>query len=83
MPSPKKNNHVDPAISSGTSPTFLQPRGLRIVDAAIYSAFSPWYIEEAIRSKILRAVKPEGCRHYVVFREDLDSWMDELREKAA
>jgi excisionase family DNA binding protein len=82
-----KKNHIDPATSSGTSPTpvrpAIQPRGFRIEDAAAYTALSPWFISEAVRNKLLPALKPEGSRNYVILREDLDKFLDDLRARAA
>ena len=52
-------------------------------DAALYSDFSAWFIQEAMRNDELFGLKPQGCRHYVILREDLDAFLDDLPEKAA
>jgi excisionase family DNA binding protein len=53
------------------------PRGMRIAEAASYMGVSPWYVELKIRSKELRAYRL--CRHYTIFREDLDHFLDEQK----
>lgn len=62
--------------ASGTSPT-LQPRGLRIRDAAKYLSVSPWFVEVAVRQKKIPAHKLG--RHYVIFKDDLDDYVTRLR----
>ena len=69
---------------SNPSPT-LQPRGLRIPDAASYSGLSPFYIEALIRAGSLPAVGGPGsgvCAAYVVLREHMDGYLDELAVRA-
>ena len=68
---------------SNPSPT-LQPRGLRIPDAASYSGLSPFYIEALIRAGSLPAVggPGTGIAAYVVLREHMDEYLDELGEQA-
>ena len=52
-------------------------------DAALHSGFSAWFVEGAIRNKELLALKPQGCRRYVILREDLHAFLDDLRENVA
>jgi excisionase family DNA binding protein len=56
-------------------------RGLRIKEAAVYLGASPWYVELAVREKKIPAHKLG--RHYVVFVDDLDNYIDEVRKGAA
>jgi excisionase family DNA binding protein len=56
-------------------------RGLRIREAAQYIGSTPWFIEVAIRSKQIPAHKLG--RHYVLFREDLDDYIERVRNGAA
>jgi hypothetical protein len=80
-----KTKSIDAAKSSGISPG-IPPRGLRIEAAALYSGLSPFFIESLIRNGTLPAIGGPGsgvCAAYVVLREDLDNYLDELREKAA
>ncbi len=72
------SSHSNEYLSSGTSPT---RRGYRIAEAAEYMGVSPWFIELKIRSKELRALKM--CRHYTIFKEDMDAFLDAERNKAA
>jgi excisionase family DNA binding protein len=58
----------------------IVPRGFRIADAARYMGVSPWYVEEKIRSKELPAHR--FCRHYTIFKEDMDSFLDEQKRFA-
>jgi excisionase family DNA binding protein len=55
----------------------LPPRALRISEAAKYLSVTPWYIEVAIRTRRLPAVRMG--RHYVLLREDLDLFIDHHR----
>jgi excisionase family DNA binding protein len=52
-------------------------RGLRIREAAQYVGCSPWFIEVAVRSKEIPAHKLG--RHYVLFRDDLDAYIERVR----
>ena len=52
-------------------------RGLRIREAAQYIGSTPWFIEVAVRSKKIAAHKLG--RHYVLFREDLDAYIERVR----
>jgi hypothetical protein len=92
--SAKNKSHVDPSVSSSTSPPLqIQPRGLRIPEAALYSGVSPFYIEEAIRQGLLPAIggvewlkyapNEIGLSAYVVLKEDLDKFLDSLKGAAA
>ena len=56
-------------------------RGLRIKEAADYIGATPWYLEILIRSKQVPAY--ELGRHYVLFREGLDTLIEKLKAKAA
>jgi excisionase family DNA binding protein len=56
-------------------------RGLRIKEAAHYLGSTPWFIEVAIRSKKIPAHKLG--RHYVLFKDDLDAYVNRLRENGA
>jgi excisionase family DNA binding protein len=51
--------------------------GLRIKEAADYIGSTPWFIEVAVRSKKISAHKLE--RHYVLFKDDLDVYVNRLR----
>jgi excisionase family DNA binding protein len=62
--------------ASGSSPT-LQPRGLRIRNAANYLSVSPWFVEVAIRQRKIPAHKLG--RHYVLFKDDLDNYIERVR----
>lgn len=55
-------------------------RGLRVKEAADYIGGTPWYIEILIRSKQVPACKLG--RHYVLFREGLDTFIEKLKAKA-
>jgi excisionase family DNA binding protein len=52
-------------------------RGLRIREAAAYIGSTVWFIEVAIRSKQIPAHKLG--RHYVLFRDDLDNYIERVR----
>jgi excisionase family DNA binding protein len=52
-------------------------RGLRIQEAAHYLGCSPWFVEVAVRSKKIPAHKLG--RHYVLFRDDLDAYIERVR----
>jgi hypothetical protein len=81
---PSKISKIDAATTSGTSPS-ITPRGLRIEAAASYSGLSPFFIEELIRNGTLPAIGGPGsgvCAAYVVLREHLDEYLDELGEVA-
>ena len=52
-------------------------RGLRIKEAADYIGSTPWFIEVAVRSKKIPAHKLG--RHYVLFKDDLDAYVNRLR----
>jgi excisionase family DNA binding protein len=56
-------------------------RGLRIKAAAEYLGSTPWFVEVAIRSKTIPAFK--FGRHYVLFREDLDTYIERVRTGVA
>jgi len=56
-------------------------RGLRIRESADYSGATPWYVEILIRSKQVPAHKLG--RHYALFREGLDTFIEKLKAKAA
>ena len=56
-------------------------RGLRIKEAAVYVGSTPWFIEVAVRSKTIPAHKLG--RHYVLFREDLDAYIERVRTGGA
>ena len=67
-------------VSTNTKPSpVLPPRGLRIMDAAHYIGATPWYVEAAIRSGMLPALKLG--QHYTILREDLDAFLDRKREE--
>lgn len=69
---------------SGPSPS-LQPRGLRIEQAAQYTGLSPFYIEEQIRAGNLVSIGGPGsgvCRAHIILREHLDKFLDDLAEAA-
>lgn len=57
-------------------------RGLRIKQAAEYLGTSPWWVEIAIREKRFPAYKP-NTNYYIIFKEDLDAYIDRLREGGA
>jgi excisionase family DNA binding protein len=52
-------------------------RGLRIREAADYIGSTPWFIEVAIRRRKIPAHKLG--RHYVLFRDDLDAYIEQVR----
>ena len=56
-------------------------RGLRIKEAADYIGATPWYLEILIRPNQVPAY--ELGRHYVLFREGLDTFIEKLKAKAA
>ena len=63
----------------------MQPRGLRIEEAAQYSGLSPFYIEEQIRAGNLLSIGGPGsgaCRAHIILREHLDKFLDGLAEAA-
>jgi len=59
----------------------VEPRGFRIAEAARYMGVSPWYVELKIRSKELPAYRL--CRHYTVFKEDIDRFLDDQKATQA
>lgn len=67
-----KKNHVDPAVSSGTSPTRSR-HALRIPDAADYIGASCWYVEELVRNGELPF--RELGKFRVLDADDLESWL--------
>jgi excisionase family DNA binding protein len=52
-------------------------RGLRIREAANYIGSTPWFIEVAIRQRKIPAHKLG--RHYVLFKDDLDNYIERVR----
>jgi len=44
------------------------------MDAAHYMGVTPWYVEAAIRSGVLPALKLG--QHYTILREDADAFLD-------
>lgn len=82
---PRKSVQVlDSAKTSGTSPS-LQPRGLRIEQAAQYTGLSPFFIEECIRNgELLSYGGPSSgvSAAHIVTREHLDQFIDKLVERA-
>jgi len=56
-------------------------RGLRIKEAADYIGSTPWFVEVAIRSRKIPAYRIG--RHYVLFREDLDAFIERVRSGGA
>jgi hypothetical protein len=63
----------------------IEPRGLRIAAIAEYTGFSPFYVEELIRSGMLPSIGGPGsgvCRAHIVLREHLDQFLDRLAKKA-
>jgi len=82
--SSKKTTSLDAAKTSGTSPS-LQPRGLRIEQAAQYTGLSPFFIEECIRNGELLSYGGPGSAvsaAHIVTREHLDQFIDKLVERA-
>jgi excisionase family DNA binding protein len=67
--------------AQGNGTAAIVPRGFRIADAARYMGVSPWYVEEKIRSKELPAYR--FSRHYTIFKEDMDRFLDEQKRLAA
>jgi excisionase family DNA binding protein len=59
----------------------LSGRGLRIRERAAYLGCTPWFVEVATRSKKIPAHKLG--RHYVLFREDLDAYVERVRTGGA
>src|SRR3989442_894799 len=75
--SSKKTTSLDAAKTSGTSPS-LQPRGLRIEQAAQYTGLSPFFIEECIRNGELLSYGGPGSgvsAAHIVTREHLDQFI--------
>ena len=70
-------------INTNPSPV-LQPRGLRILQAAQYSGLNPFHIAELIRNGTLPAIGGPGTDilAYVVLKEHLDTYMDGLGKAA-
>jgi excisionase family DNA binding protein len=67
-----------PSTTTDMKPSpVLPPRGLRIMDAAHYMGVTPWYVEAAIRSGVLPALKLG--QHYTILREDADAFLDRKR----
>lgn len=79
MQSSSMNKRPDTTTTSNTKNSPLTPRGLRIPDAAAYMGFTPWYVEEIVRSGELPALKL--CAHYTILREDADAFLDRKREE--
>ena len=69
----------NPHSESGASPP--QVRGLRIKQAAEYLGATPWLVEVAVREKKIPAHKVG--RHYVLFKDDLDNYIERVRKGAA
>lgn len=61
--------------------SLVDRRGLRIKEAAEYIGSTPWFIEVAVRSKKIPAHKLG--RHYVLFKDDLDEFVNRLRNGGA
>jgi excisionase family DNA binding protein len=57
--------------------TLSARRGLRIKEAADYIGSTPWFIEVAIRQRRIPAHKLG--RHYVLFKDDLDNYIERVR----
>jgi hypothetical protein len=78
-----KRRTINTKTNTNPSPV-LPPRGLRVQAAASYSGLSPFFIEELIRNGTLPAVggPGTGIAAYVVLREHLDEYLDELGEHA-
>lgn len=57
--------------------TLSARRGLRIKEAADYIGSTPWFIEVAIRQRRIPAHKLG--RHYVLFKDDLDNYIEGVR----
>jgi hypothetical protein len=55
----------------------LQPRGLRIPQAAAYAGLAPWRVEVLVRSGQLPAIKPS--RYYIILKEELDTFLDQQK----
>jgi excisionase family DNA binding protein len=73
-------DNVDVSMHVSETP-LADRRGLRIKEAADYIGSSPWFVEVAIRTKKIPAFKLG--RHYVLFREDLDAYVNGVRSGAA
>ncbi len=57
--------------------TLSARRGLRIKEAADYIGSTPWFIEVAVRQRKIPAHKLG--RHYVLFKDDLDNYIERVR----
>lgn len=68
-------------MHTSSSEVLLARRGLRIREAADYIGSTPWFIEVAIRSQKIPAHKLG--RHYVLFKDDLDAFVNTLRTGGA
>jgi excisionase family DNA binding protein len=72
----KRRNTSNP--NTNPSPV-LPPRGLRIMYAANYMGVAPWYVETAIHSGELPALRL--CRDYTILKEDADALLGRRREE--
>lgn len=80
----RKAPQVATVNTSSVSPA-LQPRGLRIEQAAQYTGLSPFFIEECIRNGDLLSYGGPGSgvsAAHIVTREHLDQFVDKLVERA-
>lgn len=68
-----KSSHVNPAVSSGTSPTLRSRHALSIPSAASYLSCSCWYIEELLRNGEVPFRQLGKFR--VIDSDDLESWL--------
>lgn len=76
---PKKQTSVNPPASNHSPSFILQPRRLRIADAAKYIASTNWFMEDLLRENQMPF---QWCGKYkVVDVRDLDAWVDRDRQK--
>jgi len=69
----RQKNHVDPAIASGTSPTFVSRHALRVPQAAKYIGATNFFVEELIRNGEIPFRDYSEAR--TVDADDLDAWI--------
>jgi excisionase family DNA binding protein len=65
--------------SASLTPLGLQPRGLKIPEAAAYSGMTVWAIRSLIWDRKIPYLK-QG-KSYIVLRDDLDAYLNSQRYK--
>jgi len=57
----------------------IQPRGLRVADAARYAGVSHWFLRSAVWRGELKARR--AGKVIIILRDELDSYLSALREE--